>query len=113
LRYFFNREVVNMRSAINDIEADEDEYPQEATIGDQWLREPWRPFKQALRQRRYMTSTELHSRIAELAYRLFVRQGRRHGHDLDHWIEAEKLIRSHLASGAIQRGERADGEETQ
>lgn len=102
-----------MRFQVNDIETDEDEYPQEATIGDQWLREPWKPFKQALHQPRYMTSTELHRRIAELAYQLFVRQGGRHGRHLDHWLEAEKLIRSHLTSGGTQTGERADGQETQ
>jgi hypothetical protein len=76
--------------------ADEIDYPPEATIGDQWLREPLRPFRQA--RRRSMTFAELHGRIAEVAYQLFVRQGHRHGHDLDHWLEAENLIRSHLTS---------------
>jgi hypothetical protein len=99
---------------LNDIEAEEDEYPQEATVGDQWLREPWKPFEQPPLHRRYpISTTELYRRIAELAYQLFVRQGRRHGHDLDHWLEAEKLIRAHLMSGESQTGERADGEKTQ
>lgn len=96
-----------------DIDADEIDYPPEATIGDQWLREPWKVSPKILPSRRPLRFVDLHRRIAELAYQLFVRQGGRHGHDLDHWLEAETLIRSHLTSGAIQTGERADGEEPQ
>lgn len=30
--------------------------------------------------------------IACRAYELFLREGGRHGHDLDHWLEAERQI---------------------
>jgi hypothetical protein len=34
----------------------------------------------------------LHQRIAERAYQRFVERERIHGHDLDDWLEAERLI---------------------
>ncbi len=35
----------------------------------------------------------LRRRIAEKAYELFLKGGRRHGRDLDDWFEAERLLR--------------------
>lgn len=39
-----------------------------------------------------VTPEGLHARIAEQAYRLFIERGREHGHDLDDWLLAERLI---------------------
>ena len=39
--------------------------------------------------------TTLHSLIAEQAYALYELRGRVHGHDLDDWLEAERLIFKH------------------
>lgn len=37
---------------------------------------------------------DLHEEIAKLAYEIFEREGRVHGRDLDHWLEAERIVYS-------------------
>lgn len=34
----------------------------------------------------------LHDEIAEMAYELYESAGRTHGHDLDDWLAAEKIV---------------------
>ena len=34
-----------------------------------------------------------HDAIAQRAYELFVRDGARHGHDVEHWLRAEQELR--------------------
>ncbi|MEW6324560.1 MAG: DUF2934 domain-containing protein [Nitrospirota bacterium] len=43
------------------------------------------PGKEALKQR-----------IAERAYGIYLERGQHHGHDLDDWLEAERLILSEI-----------------
>jgi len=33
-----------------------------------------------------------HSKVAEVAHELYEKSGRIHGHDLEHWLEAEKIV---------------------
>jgi hypothetical protein len=86
------------------------EYPAEATVGDQWLRDasgqpqsdvtkPWR--------------ADLRRRIAQVAYEFYLRRGKGHGHDLDDWLAAETAVLSRSMRSEKHRGEQVDGEETQ
>lgn len=36
-----------------------------------------------------------HKEIQELAYEIFEKSGRAHGRELDHWLEAERIIKAH------------------
>ncbi len=40
-----------------------------------------------------MPAVSLRQRITEKAYELFVRRGRAPGHDVEDWLEAERLVR--------------------
>ena len=37
-----------------------------------------------------------HDEVAALAYALFLRNGAQHGHDLDHWLAAERELLSRV-----------------
>ncbi len=37
---------------------------------------------------------DLHEEIAKAAYELFERDGRRHGLDKEHWLEAERIVKA-------------------
>jgi hypothetical protein len=37
---------------------------------------------------------DLHEEIAKVAYELFERDGRRHGLDKEHWLEAERIVKA-------------------
>jgi len=37
---------------------------------------------------------DLYDEIAKVAYELYERDGRIHGRDLDHWLEAEIIVKS-------------------
>jgi len=41
---------------------------------------------------------ELRRRTAEMAYSLYLRRGRAPGHDLEDWLEAERLVREEMAA---------------
>ena len=41
---------------------------------------------------------ELRRRTAEMAYSLYLRRDRAPGHDLEDWLEAERLVREELAA---------------
>ena len=38
--------------------------------------------------------SDLHRRIAERAFLLYEERGFRHGNDLDHWLEAERQVKT-------------------
>jgi hypothetical protein len=40
-----------------------------------------------------------HDEIAERAYELFLARGSEDGHDLEDWLEAERLVKNHRESG--------------
>lgn len=48
-----------------------------------------------------LSLVEYHARIARKAYDLFERRGRDEGHDVEDWLEAERLVKEEL----LQRGE--------
>lgn len=41
------------------------------------------------------TSEQLQEQIRELAYALYCQCGYEHGHDLEHWLEAERRVFEH------------------
>ncbi len=41
----------------------------------------------------------LHERIAERAYALHQKRGEHHGHDLEDWLEAERILLSEQSAG--------------
>ena len=94
-------------------ELDEIEYPPEATIGDQCLRIPWKRSERVSCAPRSSTPADLHSRIAEAAYKLFVREGCCQGQALDHWLQSEKMILSQLIDQEKRTGEYSDGKENE
>ena len=48
-----------------------------------------------------LSVVEYHARIARKAYDLFERRGRNEGHDVEDWLEAERLVKEEL----LQHGE--------
>jgi replicative DNA helicase len=41
-----------------------------------------------------VNSSNLHREIFRVAYDIYERNGQIEGHDLDHWLEAEKIVRT-------------------
>lgn len=41
-----------------------------------------------------MTKKNLHNKIARVAYEIYVQRGYDQGHDLSHWLEAERIVLS-------------------
>ncbi|HEU4341606.1 MAG TPA: DUF2934 domain-containing protein [Candidatus Binatia bacterium] len=82
-------------------------YPAEATVGDQCLREPAHEYR-GEEIRLGLSTSEVHRRISQLAYELYLQRGKRPGHDIDDWLAAELLVLSHL-----MRGVSSDDEETE
>ena len=64
------------------------EYPTEGTVGNQCLRGFERQSQELVPQE--LSFTDLHRRISQVAYELYLRRGRVHGHDLDDWFQAER-----------------------
>jgi hypothetical protein len=64
-------------------------------IGDQWLRQII-----GLPPRRIAAAhpEEIRQRIAQKAYEIYQRRGRRDGHDLEDWLEAERIVSKVLES---------------
>ena len=79
------------------------EYPPEATIGNQRLRGFERQSQELLAQ---LSSADLHRRIAKVAFELYLRRGRVHGHDLDDWFAAERIVIFQVSQQKTQAGER-------
>jgi Protein of unknown function (DUF2934) len=69
----------------------ENEYPPEATIGDQWQRGETGKSRETI-DIFLLSPTELHQRIAQLAYDLYLHRGRAHGRDLEDWLVAERNV---------------------
>ena len=92
--------------------ANEIDYPPEATLGDQRLR-------QAAGQFRFEpagaspSSVELRREIARLAYELYLRHGRRPGGDVEDWLTAEAIVYSRLAQREKAVGDHIDGKEAE
>jgi len=47
---------------------------------------------------------DLREEIARLAYEIFEREGRVHGRDLDHWLEAERIVLSRYEVQLTEEG---------
>jgi DUF2934 family protein len=45
---------------------------------------------------------EFYARVARKAYELFDQRGGEHGHDVDDWLEAERLVVEELRQGLRQ-----------
>jgi len=45
---------------------------------------------------------ERHKDIQELAYEIFEKSGRIHGRELDHWLEAERIIKAREMSVQVK-----------
>ncbi len=43
---------------------------------------------------------DLNSEIAKVAYELHEERGRKHGHDLQDWLEAEKIVLTRYEKGS-------------
>ena len=69
----------------------ENTYPPEATVGDQWLR---RVTHQARDDSTppLLSPTELHRRVSQVAYQFYLQRGKVRGHDLEDWLAAEALV---------------------
>ena len=51
-------------------------------------------------QRRGTTSRRVSAEeISRVAYKLFERRGFKHGHDLEDWLEAERIVRTRARRG--------------
>lgn len=45
-----------------------------------------------------VSSERVREMIGEKAYELYEKRGKEHGHDLDDWLEAEKLVKTRKKS---------------
>jgi hypothetical protein len=45
----------------------------------------------------------LYNEIARVAYDLFEKKGRRHGHHLNDWFEAEKIVKARHAEESVKK----------
>lgn len=74
------------------------DYPPESTIGDQALRSPGLPARRKifLSLRCVFEPARNRQRIAKKAYELYLERGKVHGHDVDDWLEAERIIAAEL-----------------
>ncbi|OPY62207.1 MAG: hypothetical protein A4E57_04035 [Syntrophorhabdaceae bacterium PtaU1.Bin034] len=55
---------------------------------------------------------DLNEEIAKVAYELFEKNGRQHGKDQEHWLEAEKIIKARYAGqekAETEKKKRASG----
>jgi hypothetical protein len=48
--------------------------------------------EQSQKAPRVMSAEERHQRIADTAYDMYLQRGEAHGHDLDDWLAAERLV---------------------
>lgn len=49
-------------------------------------------------------SDQLHSEIEQLAYKFYCQCGYEHGHDVEHWAEAERRVLERYQGGPHTRG---------
>ena len=57
-------------------------------------REPANPYAMSDSANGSGLESDLHQRIAERAFLLYKERGFRHGNDLDHWLEAERQVKT-------------------
>jgi hypothetical protein len=50
----------------------------------------------------------LHDEVARVAYELYKKRGRAHGHDLEDWLEAEKIVTEKHERHARETEQQAD-----
>jgi hypothetical protein len=86
----------------------DDEYPPEATVGDQWQRGETEPLAES---DLYSIFPALHQRISQLAYQFYLRRGKVDGYDLDDWLMAERAVLNRFADIRLELGEPTNGEE--
>ncbi len=79
------------------------EYPTEATVGNQCLRGFERQSQELVTQE--LSFADLHRRISKVAYELYLRRGKVHGHDLDDWLAAQRIVLFQLTREKTQAGE--------
>jgi hypothetical protein len=48
-----------------------------------------------------LNSEELYGQVATKAYELYQKRGEEHGHDLDDWFTAERLVKDELLHGPV------------
>jgi hypothetical protein len=87
-------------------------YPAEATLGDQRLRQT----RATIPRKAIQPPSSVPARrrkIALLAYELYLRRGKVHGHDVEDWLAAEAIVRSRLRRGERPTGDHANGKETE
>jgi hypothetical protein len=48
-----------------------------------------------------LSDEELYERVARKAYELYQQRGEEHGHDLDDWATAERLVQEELLHGPL------------
>jgi hypothetical protein len=46
------------------------------------------------------STVEFYARVARRAYDLFERRGREEGHDVEDWLEAERLVKDEMLQGS-------------
>jgi Protein of unknown function (DUF2934) len=83
----------------------ENEYPAEATVGDQGQRGELGVNIFSL------SPAELHQCISQLAHQLYLRRGKIDGYDLDDWLVAESKVLHRFTDIRLELGEQANGEE--
>ena len=88
----------------------DNDYPAEATVGDQWQRGAIENFAHALDLWK-MSPIELHQRISQLAYRLYLLRGKINGHDLEDWLVAEREVLNGFTHIRLELRELTNGEE--
>ena len=49
-----------------------------------------------------LSTVEFNARVARKAFELFERRGRHEGHDVEDWLEAERLVREELFATEAQ-----------
>jgi Protein of unknown function (DUF2934) len=52
-------------------------------------------------QRLTISDEELYDQVARKAYELYEQRGEEHGHDLDDWLTAERLVQEELLHGPL------------
>ena len=92
--------------------ANEIDYPPEATLGDQRLRQTAGKFRFEPSEASPST-VELRREIARLAYELYLKHGRLPGHDVEDWLTAESIIYSRLARCEKLVGDHNSGKEAE
>ena len=73
----------------------EDILPEELSESQQFRnRESANPYAMSDSENGNGIESDLHQRIAERAFLLYQERGFRHGNDLDHWLEAERQVKT-------------------